>query len=277
MKKAIFSFLTVFMFISILLTGVTETKAAARYLTKDETNLLFFSTLVYSVVDAYPAGTQIKNLNFSSKYLKDFNDSWSDIQSKGYYPKMTIAQFIKKQGLDNWVVYTYLNGKEGLDAYYHGFFGAVFKNTKTNEYVVAFRGTSKIDDWANNLLNVILGIHSHQLPYAEKLLAKVPKNANVTLTGHSLGGYMASYLTLTKGVKGVTFNAPGFTGKYLTAVQNSPYKSRLTHHTMDHDDLVGKRYTKYGTQYFYIKKDAKLLTPVSSWHSVKNFYQYAAR
>ncbi|MGG3190610.1 Ig-like domain-containing protein [Priestia megaterium] len=279
MKKFILFLLVLFLVTSSVMTILPkQARADENGLSSDETKMLFFSHLVYSIVDGYPAGTKITDLNFNDKFLTDFRENgWKEIQSKEYYPKMTIPEFIERNDLDDWVIYDFLDKEEGRQAYLHGFFGAIFKNQKTNEYIVALRGTSKIDDWANNMVNVVLGVHSFQLPYAEKLVAKLPKNAKATVTGHSLGGYMASYITLTKGIKGVTFNAPGFTGKYLKEVQNSKYKNKLTHYTMEHDDIVGNRFTKVGIQYKFKKKDATLITPVTAWHSIKNFYQYAAK
>lgn len=87
-----------------------------------------------------------------------------------------------------------------------GFSGTVFKNTETNEYVIAFRGTD-LRDGEDILDNLIMGATSTGLlgdvtnkqfsqafAFASKqiaeILAKDP-DAKISLTGHSLGGALA--------------------------------------------------------------------------------------
>lgn len=255
------------------------------------TQLLFFSHLAYSMMDKFPKHQKIGSLPFDidesnpdpkAVFLKDFREKgWKKIQAKGYYPKMSISKFIENQNLGEWEIYDYLDGKTGKDAEKAGFFGVIFKHkdnvTKQEEYVVSFRGTTGDPmTVAEDLANVILSVHSFQLPYAQKLMGKLPKGANVTVTGHSLGGYIASYMTLTKGMPGVTFNAPGFNAQNFYEVSKSPFKGLLVHHTMD-IDVIGNSFMKFGTQYKYEKKDASKAKSVFDWHGINNFYQYASR
>ncbi len=104
-----------------------------------------------------------------------------------------------------------------------GFYGAAFKKPKTNEIVIAFRGTessSKLDIKADK--DLARGILPKQVSSARSLVKRVvtnnPKNP-IFITGHSLGGWLTQKIVLdTKsGVlnvknfkKAVTFNAPGF-------------------------------------------------------------------
>ena len=85
-----------------------------------------------------------------------------------------------------------------------GFSATVFKNTKTNEYVIAFRGTNDGEDILDNLImgatsTGLLGDVTNKqfkeaFAFANKqiaeILAKDP-DAKISLTGHSLGGSLA--------------------------------------------------------------------------------------
>ena len=87
-----------------------------------------------------------------------------------------------------------------------GFSATVFKNTETNEYVIAFRGT-RISDPVDLVDNAIMGATSSGLlgdvtnkqfkeafafaiEQIAEILAKDP-DAKISLTGHSLGGSLA--------------------------------------------------------------------------------------
>ena len=85
-----------------------------------------------------------------------------------------------------------------------GFSATVFKNTETNEYVIAFRGTNDGEDILDNLImgatsTGLLGdVTNKQFSQAfafaieqiAEILAKDP-DAKISLTGHSLGGSLA--------------------------------------------------------------------------------------
>ena len=80
----------------------------------------------------------------------------------------------------------------------------MFKNTETNEYVIAFRGTNDGEDILDNLImgatsTGLLGdVTNKQFSQAfafaieqiAEILAKDP-DAKISLTGHSLGGSIA--------------------------------------------------------------------------------------
>jgi len=76
-------------------------------------------------------------------------------------------------------------------------------------YVVAFRGSSSGEDWRNNFQQGF-GLGSES--YAKSLLIGerlARSDANVSITGHSLGGGLASAAGLASGRDTITFNAAG--------------------------------------------------------------------
>ena len=79
------------------------------------------------------------------------------------------------------------------------------------KYVVAFRGsTSDKTDWISNAKQA-LGVNSDHYTKALALGDKLARSGvdNITLTGHSLGGGLASAASIASGKNGVTFNAAG--------------------------------------------------------------------
>ncbi len=80
----------------------------------------------------------------------------------------------------------------------------------SSHYVVSFRGSTDGSDWKANAQQAV-GLPSDQYAHAlliSKALARNP-DINVTLTGHSLGGGLASAAALGSGRDAVTFNAAG--------------------------------------------------------------------
>ena len=89
-----------------------------------------------------------------------------------------------------------------------GFSGTVFKNTETNEYVIAFRGTNDGEDILDNLImgatsTGLLGDVANKqfkeaFAFASKqiaeILAKDP-DAKISAAEHSLGGALAQIIS----------------------------------------------------------------------------------
>lgn len=86
-------------------------------------------------------------------------------------------------------------------------------------YVVAFRGSATGQDWLNNGQQAIGASSEHYdkaLRIGQRLAAV---DADVTLTGHSLGGGMASAAALASGHEADTFNAAGLHSSTIAAAQ----------------------------------------------------------
>jgi Putative lipase essential for disintegration of autophagic bodies inside the vacuole len=97
-----------------------------------------------------------------------------------------------------------------------GFAATTYVNG-AGEVVIALRGTddeSKLDpDWANANIPAALGSHSSQVVAAMELLADVRAHypaAQITLTGHSLGGGLASLLATYFDLPAKVFNPAPF-------------------------------------------------------------------
>lgn len=87
-------------------------------------------------------------------------------------------------------------------------------------YVVAFRGSATGEDWINNGQQAIGASSEHYdkaLRIGQRLAAV---GADVTLTGHSLGGGLASAAALASGHEADTFNAAGLHSSTIDAARS---------------------------------------------------------
>ncbi|MDN5782466.1 MAG: DUF2974 domain-containing protein [Luteimonas sp.] len=110
----------------------------------------------------------------------------------------------------------------------NGFDAAIYQNDQ-GQYVVAYRGT---DNWAlanpgdaddNGLqgLGFETGQYSDAIALAQRA-EQVFGDGNVVVTGHSLGGGLASAAALATGASGVTFNAAGLSNQTLESLGFNP-------------------------------------------------------
>src|SRR4029079_9087915 len=92
----------------------------------------------------------------------------------------------------------------------NGFYGALYQNA--DFYVLAFRGTDDGYDVVPDLL-AFAGSVPNQFANAEHALLSARRNigprVKLALTGHPLGGGLASLLAAKRGLPAVVFNAPG--------------------------------------------------------------------
>jgi hypothetical protein len=106
------------------------------------------------------------------------------------------------------------------------------------DYVVAFRGTQTAEDWRTNALQA-LGFDS---PHFDKalLIGERLRTAgeDVTLTGHSLGGGLASAAAVASGHDAYTFNASGLHENTLSAARtNGAQAPEVEAYYLDGDPL----------------------------------------
>lgn len=113
-----------------------------------------------------------------------------------------------------------------------GFDAAIYRNAQ-GHHVIAYRGTDswgigKGDDLLHNLRQG-LGMETAQYSRAVDLAMmahKVFGEGNVAITGHSLGGGLASAAMLATGMPGVTFNAAGLSDDTIRQFGFSPNAAR---------------------------------------------------
>lgn len=88
------------------------------------------------------------------------------------------------------------------------FSASLYFNSQTNEYVLVFRGTDDLADWKDNLLQA-MGNSTSQYRQAVALAQSINlllPNATLTVTGHSLGGGLASAAALSINAPATVFN-----------------------------------------------------------------------
>ncbi|MGO4598341.1 WXG100 family type VII secretion target [Terrabacter sp. 2RAF25] len=107
-------------------------------------------------------------------------------------------------------------------------------------YVLAFAGTDpkSVSDWGTNAqqgLGALSSQHLQAIALAHHLAAAVGSD-NVVLTGHSLGGGLASTASVATGVPAVTFNAAGVHPNTVVAA------AALGHHSASLDQGQVRNY-----------------------------------
>jgi len=136
--------------------------------------------------------------------------------SQGVYALADLPQFaLKKLGPSELVA---LNVPEdireliGEPEDIPGFKTAIYLDHVSRKYVLTFAGTDDLDDWMDNVWQG-LGLPADQYESAMRIgyrLSELDAIAgNVITTGHSLGGGLASAVSVVSGFRADTFNAAG--------------------------------------------------------------------
>jgi len=123
------------------------------------------------------------------------------------------------------------------------FFSRLYKNSTRNAYVLAFRGTEPgLADWPANILQSGLGLSfSTQYDQAVALAEEVNQavgGAELCMTGHSLGGGLASAAALAANRPAVTFNSAGLNALTRITLLGSSYSSRTVNYSVDGEILT---------------------------------------
>ena len=152
-----------------------------------------------------------------------------------------------------------------------GFAAIAYKNKTTNEIIIAYRGTDSMGDIVISDVQIALKDVPQQASKAVKFYERVKEmypDSEISLTGHSLGGSLAHYVSAAKGVTSVTFNAPavklpkgGDTSKIVNYVNLNDYigcygahKAETRYYLPDgmvekgykpHSDYRGQDYSNY--------------------------------
>jgi len=130
---------------------------------------------------------------------------------------------LKKMGLDPGD----FDRKSGMAA-------GLYHNSETGRYMLAFRGTEGIlafKDWIANI-SQSSGFKSKQYTEAMSLAAAVDRatKGNFMITGHSLGGGLASAASRATGADAITFNAAGLNSRTVEREYGSGQSSSIQSH-----------------------------------------------
>lgn len=148
-----------------------------------------------------------------------------------------------------------------------GFSAEIYQH-EDGGYVVAYRGSevgtqqNQIMDWVNNGQQGV-GLDSAQYSSAIELAKRAEHvfgDGNVALTGHSLGGGLASAASLATGASAVTFNSSGLSNETLESLGFSPNAVRDS--VADSGQV--RRYAVNGDQLTAAQEDVPLLPIVGS-------------
>lgn len=275
MKKISVLVLSFFIFSLIGSESASNSAEAATVTNPSNRELLIFSHLVYDPIDGAGAqtGKTIKDIMTSSSYQKVTSGFRNDLKGLG----IDIKKLISDEGLHEWYIYNFLDkNDDAAGAKKTGFFGVIFKNKVTGKYAVAIRGTNNMNDVYTDIALASTNGEIKQINYARKLFAKLPaktKAEDITVTGHSLGGYIAARMGAGRNYKTVTFNAPGYQADYLKALRKSgasKYEEQITNYNIQSDYVSGS-----GTQIGSVKVFPKKWNwGYKKIHSIITFYQF---
>lgn len=265
--------LTVLLVSTILFYPGQKTEAASS--SPSHMQLLIFSHLAYSILDAtssYPRGTSLSKVNFEKdKWVKDFRDAVNDLKKDKVFNKSdTPTSILKRYGILDWQIYNHLYDKKS------GFFGIIFYNKKTKQYVVSYRGSNGLADIGDDL-KIVKGKYSVQEKKAYELLKTIPNWASnkkkITITGHSLGGFLAQIEAASYKIDAVTFNAPGFDkndSRYKKLNSKGESDKYVVNYVMTSDYVA-----EFGKNIGSIKRfEGKLFDNFVKLHSIKSFYKH---
>jgi hypothetical protein len=155
------------------------------------------------------------------------------------------------------------NNPEGLGiSPYDGFHAQIYYNDKTKEYVLSFRGSESpnedVLDWVTNYSQAT-GSNDYRKQYTKaKLLAKSLQNrckgCKISITGHSLGGGLASAAGVETGLPTYTFNAAGLHRNTIDEFDNKVNNSNIKAYYSNDDPLNQLQDKRY---YDFVKANIK--------------------
>jgi len=124
-----------------------------------------------------------------------------------------------------------------------GFHASLYSNN-SNILIIAYEGTtaSSLMDWDANLshalTNTVPKQYSEGLIFAEKILSEYP-NHEIILTGHSLGGGIATFVGLSLGLKAYTFNPAGLWSSTISKIPEIDRSLITNFVVVGYSDILG--------------------------------------
>lgn len=143
----------------------------------------------------------------------------------------------------------------------YGFYSGLYFNQRANKYVLVFRGTEgrkllkgkkqieAIKDWKYGNDPQTIGKESPQYTKAMKLSEHILKNLkqDFTITGHSLGGGLASASSIIANKKAVVFNSAGLHNNTIKRYTGNKkfnkwkYKNQITNYYIPGEIVTGSQ------------------------------------
>lgn len=121
----------------------------------------------------------------------------------------------------------------------YGFHCELYQNSITGELTIACEGSgdfvSQWQDWVLNNFANGAGLEVPQFNTIDAIATAINSmrgdNPSITITGHSLGGALASYLGLKTGLDTYTFNAEGLNPGVISSIPNYDDSKILAYHS----------------------------------------------
>lgn len=229
---------------------------------------LLFSDLAYCDLSAC-AGKSVSDIAEDSEILKAAKRTYL----KNSTGQISTAEVLKKY-VGDWVLDALFTNDET------GFFACAFKNEKSRQIVITFRGTTDAlgKDGLNDAEFGLMTVDAPQINDSLDLTRDyIAENAAYTFsaTGHSLGGALANEVAQYYGWAAETFNAAQMTGTLYydnAAVFGEVYRGFDTWNTLDHvnqHDLIVGTY-EYGLYKNAVKHENESTTNKFFAHSVNH-------
>ena len=238
--------------------------------------------------------TDIANNRLFNEYLrKTYNglDVWAETQKKNteekfreenkYFDMAKMASFVyhdnnsEKELPEGWEMANNLsdrtqNALNGFNSnkVNDGFYADIYR--KGNEYVLAFRGTesSDLEDLATDAGQALGStVLSSQYYKAKDIIVAMQKDCpkcSISITGHSLGGGLASVAGLASGLPTYTFNAAGINLNTIKDIKDNSQDNITAYYSNDDplNQLQDKRYIDL------VKNNAGLATNFLQEHPI---------
>ena len=187
----------------------------------DEITHLIFSDLAYRHINREYVGRTVAE--WQADIAQEIDEEIEKLNADpSYKPKLDHNSFNELNGqlydsdslrvidalgmVGDWVIKEVIHGDNGYAA-------AVFQ--KGNDYIIAYRGsegdpTNSISEGTDWAVDAKFALFNHldpkQFSAALETYYKYADKGNVTLTGHSLGGALVTYVSILTGAKGYSFD-----------------------------------------------------------------------
>lgn len=180
------------------------------------------------------------------------------IEAKPYAELASASYDFNKKSVGDWDLIK--TEGDNLHDIVNGLQFGVYKNKKSNETVIAFRGTElpSVVDLLNDAQGPLYGVNTPQFKIAYKKVADLISSGelrdinNIKLVGHSLGGGLAQAVGATFGLETYAFNSAkvpaGFFNKYPIKLSND-YLQKKIHVISDIKDFVSNGNLSTSTNY----------------------------